>query len=181
LPSGTSLERDKVRTIKNLLMGSIPGLKIENISITDTNGTVYKSIESAEDSAIDMTEENDKYMKAKVQTQLDKLIGKDKYVVTVSTFLRQVPIERSSITYDPKGRAVANEQQFTEQLGDQSKDSSRLGQAASVYLPGGLTTGWKFCNKQSYGREARECNITFLKLKPLNIKNPAQSKTFQSL
>ena len=34
-------------------------------------------------------EENDKYMTAKVNQQLDRLIGQGNYIATVSTFLRQ--------------------------------------------------------------------------------------------
>lgn len=172
IPSGTTLERDKVRAIKNLLMGSIPNLKIENISITDTNGTVYKSIESAEDNSITMTEENDQYMKSKVQAQLDKLIGPDKYVVTVSTFLRQVPLERSSVTYDPQNTAVATEQRFSEQLGDQSKDSSKLNQAASVYLPAGLPQGASSATNRNYGREAKELQYNVSQTQTTEYQKP---------
>ena len=172
IPSGTTLERDKVRAIKNLLMGSIPNLRIENISITDTNGTVYKSIESAEDNSITMTEENDQYMKSKVQAQLDKLIGPDKYVVTVSTFLRQVPVERSSVTYDPQNTAVATEQRFSEQLGDQSKDSSKLNQAASVYLPAGLPQGASSATNRNYGREAKELQYNVSQTQTTEYQKP---------
>lgn len=172
IPSGTTLERDKVRAIKNLLMGSIPNLRIENISITDTNGTVYKSIESAEDNSITMTEENDQYMKSKVQAQLDKLIGPDKYVVTVSTFLRQVPVERSSVTYDPQNTAVATEQRFSEQLGDQSKDSSKLNQATSVYLPAGLPQGASSATNRNYGREAKELQYNVSQTQTTEYQKP---------
>ena len=172
IPSGTTLERDKVRAIKNLLMGSIPNLRIENISITDTNGTVYKSIESAEDNSITMTEENDQYMKSKVQAQLDKLIGPDKYVVTVSTFLRQIPVERSSVTYDPQNTAVATEQRFSEQLGDQSKDSSKLNQAASVYLPAGLPQGASSATNRNYGREAKELQYNVSQTQTTEYQKP---------
>ena len=172
IPSGTTLERDKVRAIKNLLMGSIPNLRIENISITDTNGTVYKSIESAEDNSITMTEANDQYMKSKVQAQLDKLIGPDKYVVTVSTFLRQVPVERSSVTYDPQNTAVATEQRFSEQLGDQSKDSSKLNQAASVYLPAGLPQGASSATNRNYGREAKELQYNVSQTQTTEYQKP---------
>ena len=44
-------------------------------------------------------EENDKYMQSKVNAQLDKLIGKGNYIATVSTFLTQAPIEKSSILF----------------------------------------------------------------------------------
>jgi len=92
------LDNMKVKAITNLLLGSVTGLEAENISITDTNGNVYTSIIDGQDELVERSEENDKYMQQKVNAQLDKLIGKGNYVATVSTALRQSPIETSSIT-----------------------------------------------------------------------------------
>jgi len=87
----------KIKAITNLLLGSVTGLTADNISITDTNGNVYSSIISAEDEMLSKVEENDKYMQQKVNAQLDRLIGKGNFVVTVSTSLKQSPVEKSSI------------------------------------------------------------------------------------
>ena len=75
MPSGDRLDNMKVKAISNLLLGAVHGLQPDNISITDTNGTVYNSIIGASDDAIAKIEENDKYMQSKVNAQLDKLIG----------------------------------------------------------------------------------------------------------
>ena len=40
IPSGEKLDQIKVKAISNLLLGSVTGLKAENIAITDTNGNV---------------------------------------------------------------------------------------------------------------------------------------------
>ena len=66
IPSGDRLDKEKIRAITNLLLGSVQGLEASNISITDTNGNVYSSIISAEDNMMDAVEENDQYMKSKV-------------------------------------------------------------------------------------------------------------------
>ena len=132
IPSGDRLDKTKVKAITNLLLGSVAGLTHENISITDTNGNVYSTIESADDNRLAKIEENDKYMQSKVQAQLDRLLGKGNYVVTVSTSLREVPIERQSITYDPVKKAATSEQVFQEGLGDQSRDSSSGVNAVSL-------------------------------------------------
>ena len=97
IPSGEKLEPLKVKAISNLLLGSVSGLTAENISITDTNGNVYHSIMNASDEMLAKIEENDKYMQQKVMQQLDRLIGKGNYVVTVSTFLRETPAEKYSM------------------------------------------------------------------------------------
>ena len=157
IPSGDKLDQLKVKAITNLLLGSVTGLVSENISITDTNGNVYSNIISAEDKMLEKIEENDKYMQQKVATQLDRLIGKGNYVATVSTFLRQNPIEKTSINYDPNRKTSVNEQIFTEGLGDQTQDNNKGNNAVSVYLPNGLPGGSSDSSQnRSYSRSAKE-------------------------
>ena len=156
----------KIKAITNLLLGSVTGLTADNISITDTNGNVYSSIISAEDEMLSKVEENDKYMQQKVNAQLDRLIGKGNFVVTVSTSLKQSPVEKSSIIYDPEQKASVSEQTFVEGLGDESSDNSTgsgKANAVSVYLPGGLAAMPGSSNQASassqnrnYSRRARE-------------------------
>lgn len=160
IPSGDRLEQIKIKAITNLLLGSVTGLSPDNISITDTNGNVYSSIDDDSiDSMNNRAAENDKYMQQKVNAQLDKLIGKGNYVATVSTALRQSPIETSSILYDPNRKTAVTEQTFNEGLGDNSKDMAQTGGGAvSVYLPVGLQTSYGGSGSQdrNYARSARE-------------------------
>lgn len=142
MPSGERLDNMKIKAISNLLLGAVHGLESDNISITDTNGNVYNSIIGASDDAIAKLEENDKYMQSKVNAQLDKLLGKGNYVATVSTYLTQAPVEKSSILYDPDQKTSVSEQQFRESLGDNSQDSTSSGMnPVSVYVPDGVKTG----------------------------------------
>ena len=141
MPSGERLDNMKVKAISNLLLGAVHDLTADNISITDTNGTVYNSIIGASDDAIAKIEENDKYMQSKVNSQLDKLLGKGNYVATVSTFLTQAPIEKSSILYNPDQKTSVSEQEFRESLGDNSSDSTSSGMnPVSLYVPDGVKT-----------------------------------------
>lgn len=161
IPAGEKIDQMKVKAITNLLLGSVTGLAADNISITDTNGNVYSSIIDDADEMIERSQENDKYMQQKVNVQLDKLIGKGNYVATVSTFLRQSPIETTSINYDPNRKASITEQTFTEGLGDNSQGNSKEGGGAvSIYLPTGLqqNSGGVDNSSQSrnYERSARE-------------------------
>lgn len=151
------LDNMKVKAITNLLLGSVTGLLPENISITDTNGNVYSNIIDDGDDMVEKSQENDKYMQQKVNAQLDRLIGKGNYVVTVSTFLRQSPIETASINYDPKRKTSVTEQTFTEGLGDKSQDKSPGG-PVSIAVPGALQYGISGNSSQnkSYERSARE-------------------------
>ncbi len=163
--SGEKLPPLKIKAITNLLLGSVAGLTADNISITDTSGNVYSSIIGAEDEMLQKVEENDKYMQQKVNAQLDRLIGKGNFVVTVSTSLKQSPVEKSSIIYDPKQKASVSEQTFVEGLGDESVDNSRgsgTANAVSVYLPNGLVAPGSAnqasasAQNRNYSRRARE-------------------------
>ena len=128
-----------ISAISNLLLGAVHGLQADNISITDTNGTVYNSIIGASDDAIAKIEENDKYMQSKVNAQLDKLIGKGSYIATVSTFLTQSPVEKSSISYNPNEKTALSQQEFKESLGDNHSDSTSSGiNPVSLYVPEGV-------------------------------------------
>ncbi len=160
MPAGKDyekLDQMKVKAITNLLIGSVSGLTAENVAITDTNGNVYHSVMNAEDEMLQRLEENDKYMQQKVSKQLDRLVGAGNYVATVSTFLRQAPIERFSIEYDPNKKASVTEQSFREGLGDQTKDQSQGINAVSTYLPNGLPTGGTDSSQnRNYSRQATE-------------------------
>ena len=162
IPSGTKLDQIKVKAITNLLLGSVSGLTADNISITDTNGNVYSSIMNPEDEMLERIEENDKYMQQKVNAQLDRLIGKGNYVATVSTFLRQAPAEKYSITYNPNEKAAITEQVFTEGLGDRSQGSSTNPSGpVSIYLPNTLPQGaaageGNSSQNRNYSRSATE-------------------------
>ena len=153
----TKLDQLKVKAITNLLLGSVTGLTAENIAITDTNGNTYHSIMNAEDEMLQRLEENDKYMTSKVNQQLDRLIGQGNYVATVSTFLRQAPVEKFTIDYDLNRKASVSEQSFSEGLGDQTSDTNKNANAVSVYLPNGLPNGSSDSSQnRNYSRTARE-------------------------
>lgn len=157
MPSGEKLDAMKIKAVKNLLLGSINGLEAENISITDTNGNVYDSIITADDDLLAKLQENDQYMQQKVKAQLDKLVGKGNYVATVSTYLRQAPMDKSTIDFDPEKKTALTEQTFSEGLGDQTRDSNKGISAVSVYLPNGLpANNADSSQNRSYSRTARE-------------------------
>ena len=154
---GQTLNMSTIKAVSNLLLGSVSGLTAQNISITDTNGHVYNSMVDAQSEMIERIQQNDKYMQEKVQAQLNRLIGSGKYVATVSTFLKQAPVERFTISYDPDSKTAVNEQVFSEGLGDHTTDNNKNINAVSVYLPNGLPAGSSDSSQnRSYQRSARE-------------------------
>lgn len=176
IPSGDRLSDLKVEAITNLLIGSVTGLVADNISITDTNGNVYSNMADPTDKMTSRAQENDKYMQQKVNEQLDRLIGKGNYTATVSTFLRQNPVEKTSIIYDPKRKTSVSEQTFSEGLGDRSQDSANpAGGAVSVYVPSGVPQvgggGSDSSSAKTYARSARETEYGVSKSQINEVEN----------
>lgn len=170
---GSVLDMGKIKAVSNLLLGSVSGLTSENISITDTNGHVYNSLVNAQSEMLDRLRENDKYMQEKVSAQLNRLIGSGKYVATVSTFLKQAPVERFTIEYDPNRKTAVNEQTFSEGLGDQTQDVNKNTNAVSVYLPNGLPAGSSDSSQnRSYSRTARETQFGVTKVQTNEYMSP---------
>ena len=173
MPSGEKLDAMKVKAIKNLLLGTVNGLIAENISITDTNGNVYDSIVSADDDLLAKIQENDQYMQQKVKAQLDKLVGKGNYVATVSTYLRESPMDKSTIDFDPNKKTAVTEQTYSEGLGDQTRDSNKGISAVSVYLPNGLpANNADSSQNRSYSRTARETQYGVAKIQTNEFLKP---------
>ena len=171
--TGHVLSMSTVKAVSNLLLGSVSGLTAANISITDTNGHVYNSLVDAQSEMLERLQQNDKYMQEKVQAQLNRLIGSGKYVATVSTFLKQAPVEKFTISYDPNSKTAVNEQMFTEGLGDHTVDNSRNTNAVSVYLPNGLPAGSSDSSQnRSYQRTARETQYGVTKVQTNEYMSP---------
>ena len=170
---GQTLNMGTIKAVSNLLLGSVSGLTAQNISITDTNGHVYNSLVDAQSEMIERIQQQDKYMQEKVQAQLNRLVGAGKYVATVSTFLKQAPVERFTIEYDPTRKTAVNEQTFSEGLGDQTQDVNKNTNAVSVYLPNGLPAGSSDSSQnRSYSRTAKETQFGVTKVQTNEYMSP---------
>ena len=170
---GQTLNMSTIKAVSNLLLGSVSGLTAQNISITDTNGHVYNSLVDAQSEMLQRIQENDKYMQEKVQAQLNRLIGNGKYVATVSTFLKQAPVEKFTISYDPDKKTAVTEQTFSEGLGDQTQDVNKNTNAVSVYLPNGLPSGSSDSTQnRSYSRTAKETQYGVTKVQTNEYMSP---------
>ncbi len=171
---GQVLSQSTIKAVTNLVLGAVgKDLTADHISISDTNGHVYSSVIDASSEMLAKLQENDKYMQEKVQAQLNRLVGNGKYVATVSTFLKQAPVERFTIAYDPDKKAAVNEQSFSEGLGDQTTDVNKNTNAVSVYLPNGLPSGSSDSSQnRSYQRTARETQYGVTKVQTNEYMSP---------
>lgn len=135
LQPGDRLTRDKVRAIINLMVGAVQGLEAKNVALADTNGNTYNSVLDSGMELQDKMEEQDRYMREKIASQLEKLVGAGNYVVTVSTSLREAPRETLVQSFDPSRSALNTKQRFSETLSTGAGGAEETGGPVSSMLP----------------------------------------------
>lgn len=126
------LSRTQVRSVINLLVGYVPNLQKNNISIIDTNGQTYSAVETEEVAASELLEETEKVNKIiqkRIEEYLEPLLGYNNYIVRVSSEISRKKIEESTTTF-AKG-AVGQEQIGDERLGGQGGEETGIGPAIS--------------------------------------------------
>ncbi|MEB3287808.1 MAG: flagellar M-ring protein FliF C-terminal domain-containing protein [Vampirovibrionales bacterium] len=169
---GATLDRDKVRSIINLMTGSVQGLDAQHVALTDTNGTVYNSVLDIGSELNDKLAEQDTYMRQKVASQLDKLVGPGHYVVTVSTLLREAPKEMMTQSFDPDGSVVSSKQTFNENLNANAKQGDAGGPVSSV-LPQGIAVATDSeRSSKDYDRNGQEVTYENTKVQTYETRMP---------
>lgn len=131
---GSKLTRTQVRSIINLLVGYVPNLQNNNISIIDTNGETYSSVETEEIAASELLEESErvnKVVQKRIEEYLQPLLGTDNFIVRVSSEISRKKIEESATTF-AEG-VVGQEQIGDERLGAGAQDAI---QAVTTAVPG---------------------------------------------
>ncbi len=125
LSSPTGLTKSQIAGITHLVASSVEGLKPENISIIDYNGTLLSSkmesdhLAGLSSSQLEVRKNVENYLEEKAQTMLDGLVGTGKSIVRVTAELDFQQLEKTSETYDPNTTAIRSQQRT-----DESKTAS---------------------------------------------------------
>ena len=96
------LTRPQVRSVINLLVGYVPNLQKDNISVIDTNGETYSSVNTEEADASELLEESErinKVVQKRIEEYLQPLLGYNSYIVRVSSEISRKKIEESATTF----------------------------------------------------------------------------------
>ncbi|RKY62528.1 MAG: flagellar M-ring protein FliF [Candidatus Latescibacterota bacterium] len=113
---GARLSPRQVMGIQNLVAGSVEGLKPERVTILDIYGNVLSeqldrtSPTGMAASQMELRQQVEAYLVKKVQTMLDRVLGKNNAVVRVSAELDFQHIERNREYYDPEGTVVISQE-----------------------------------------------------------------------
>lgn len=142
IKEGNPITEEQIRGIANLLSASVEGLKLENVTIVDTNGNVLSDVLSTDRQPEKMTatqiqlkqlsEEN---IRKPVQSMLDKVFGAGKTVVRANATLDFDQVTTDSLTHGPG--AVISETHTSETTTNTSEGGTTPGVDTNV--PGYVT------------------------------------------
>jgi flagellar M-ring protein FliF len=123
LVPGRRLSPDQIRGIAHLVGSSVEGLEPDDVTIVDTNGNILSREEEAT-SFLSHTEAQlayqkalEEYLERRVQSLLERAVGKGKVLVRVSAALDFQHIERTEERFDADNPAVRSEQRTKEEGG----------------------------------------------------------------
>src|SRR5919201_1138834 len=123
LKPGKRLDRAQVRSISNLVAGSVEGLKPQNVSIVDNNGNTLSQDPAADGGAgltsrqLQIQHDTESGAEQNLQALLDRVLGPGKAAVRVSALMDWDQIEQTAETYtpgDPTQAPVRSSHEITE-------------------------------------------------------------------
>ena len=140
ISSGRRLGPEQVRTIRNLVSGAVPDLKVERIAVADQSGDLLAGAGEA-GVAAQSGERNEveERIRKTVLNLVEGVVGPGRARVQVSADLDLSRVTTSSKKYDPDGQVVRS----TSTSDDKSKESKaglNGGVSASQNVPGAAAT-----------------------------------------
>ncbi|KTE92275.1 flagellar M-ring protein FliF [Desulfitobacterium hafniense] len=137
LKEGSSITEDQIRGIANLLAASVKGLKLEDVTILDSDGNTLSDVLSEDNQPGKMTatqiqlkqltEEN---TRKSVQSMLDKAFGAGKTIVRTNATLNFDQVTTDTVTHGPG--AVLSESHTTENTTNTSPGGTAPGVDTNV-------------------------------------------------
>lgn len=146
MKSASSLGRDQVSAIRQLIAAAVPGLQSENISIIDDRGNLLakamdsSSVESQANSRDELRSSYEKAQVSKIEELLSRTLGYGKVRAQVSAEMDFDKVTTSSEIYDPESQVVRSTQNVSEE-GQSSEGGATQSASAASNLPGAAATG----------------------------------------
>ena len=140
---GEKLSKEQVKGIVNLLVKSVKGLKVENVSVVDQFGNdllegVFETSSSDEvENRLRIKRKYEKELEKKVTTLLSKVFGTSRVSVKASVDLDFTQEEISEHFYDPDKSAVVSEEREKETSKSKTPASGIPGTASNLPPPVG--------------------------------------------
>ncbi|MGB0909397.1 MAG: flagellar basal-body MS-ring/collar protein FliF [Nitrospirales bacterium] len=125
LRRGASLTQSQVQGVIHLVSSSVEGLDPAEITIVDGHGQVLSNTIAQKESQlttsqVEMQRSVERDYEERVQSMLDKVLGRNKSVVRVSSVLDFRQVEVTEETYDPESQVVRSENRSQEKITEES-------------------------------------------------------------
>lgn len=129
--SMSSLSRENINAIVNLVSSSVEGLKRGNITLLDTNGRLLSQQSDENEFGIstgkqyEIKQSIEKYLVKKAQAVLDNILGYGNAIVQINAELNFDQVERTIEDFDPEKQIAVSEQTIkTENIGSSYSDTT---------------------------------------------------------
>ena len=116
-----ALQENQVQGIVHLVAGSVERLEPENVTVVDVNGSVLSAGVSEGSQLAGLTSSQQEFQRAveedlekRVQTMLERVVGKGKAIVRVAASLDLTQQEKTEEIFDPDSAVVRSEQRAEE-------------------------------------------------------------------
>ncbi|MGM0953522.1 MAG: flagellar basal-body MS-ring/collar protein FliF [Pseudomonadota bacterium] len=120
--AGRRPEQEQIRAIVNLVAGSIPMMKREQVTVVDHNGNLLTGNEA--DTEVDKMKDQYEYtdrveerLTRRVASLISPIVGDGRYRAEVSADLDFSSVERAEELFNPDQQAIRSEREMTEQRG----------------------------------------------------------------
>ena len=118
--AGRRPEQEQIRAIVNLVAGSIPMMKREQVTVVDHNGNLLTGNEA--DTEVDQMKDQYEYtsrvedrLTRRVASMVSPIIGDGRYRAEVTADLDFSAVERAEELFNPDQQAIRSERELTEQ------------------------------------------------------------------
>ena len=115
----TPMKQGQVDGIVHLVSSSIKGLEPENVTIVDSSGNMLAGPGVKKETLGNITNEQlafqhkvERELQKRITTMLEKVLGKDKFIVSLACDVDYRKLEKTEELYSPDNRAVVSEQVF---------------------------------------------------------------------
>lgn len=144
---GAALQEKQIRGIVYLVAGSVEGLEPEKVTVVGVDGSVLSTGATADSQMAGLTNSQQEFqreveegLEKRVQSMLEKVVGKGKAIVRVTASLNLKQQEKTEEIFDPESAVVRSEQRTDEK----SKGSNPVamgspGVAVNLSEGGGVT------------------------------------------
>jgi len=114
LHPGRKLKKEQIQGIVHLVASSVMGLKPQNITVVDQYGNILLGGESSflgqlSNSQLEYQNNLERRLENRVQTILEKVVGKGRVIARVSTSLDFSQVEKTEERYDPESQVVRSQ------------------------------------------------------------------------